>query len=336
MPQHPRHGAGPSSVEVTWELDGITMRGTVERPGGGGPVPAVVLVAGSGPTDRDWCSPGLPGTHGSGALLARALAEAGIASLRYDKRASGPDAAAHAAELTGRVSMRSHLDELVAAVAVLAAQEDVDATRIAGLGSSEGTLHLLHHATGARDVPLVGLVLVAPPGRSVAEVLVGQLKRLLAPVPAGAELLETVRAGVARYQAGGPLDLDPRLPPGVAAALASFEAPPNLPLARELMAEHAGRLLPEVGVPTLVVIGGKDVQVDVAADGGPLQAAATGTAAVTFAFPPDANHVLKHDGRPLADVVAAPGTGYNEPGTRLDPEALATILGWLRGLLAPV
>ncbi len=76
-----------TSIEVRWELDGITMEGTAVRPDGDGPFPAVVLVAGSGPTDRDWRSPLLPGTNGSGRLFAEAFADAGIASLRYDKRA---------------------------------------------------------------------------------------------------------------------------------------------------------------------------------------------------------------------------------------------------------
>src|SRR5215468_4318880 len=76
--------------EVTWQLDSTTMYGTLVRPAGGGPFPAVVMVAGSGPTDRDWNSPLLPGSNGSARLIADALSAAGIASLRYDKRASGP------------------------------------------------------------------------------------------------------------------------------------------------------------------------------------------------------------------------------------------------------
>src|SRR6185312_11967238 len=79
-----------TSMDISWQLDGITMEGTVTRPDGAGPCPAVVLVAGSGPTDRDWCSPLLPGTNGSGRLFAEELANAGFAAIRYDKRASGP------------------------------------------------------------------------------------------------------------------------------------------------------------------------------------------------------------------------------------------------------
>ncbi|WP_285291167.1 hypothetical protein [Arthrobacter sp. ISL-85] len=42
-----------TSFDVSWELDGIRMEGTVVRPDGPGPFPAVAIVAGSGPTDRN-------------------------------------------------------------------------------------------------------------------------------------------------------------------------------------------------------------------------------------------------------------------------------------------
>jgi uncharacterized protein len=323
-----------SSVEVTWRLDGITMRGTLTLPDDGGPFPAVVLVAGSGPTDRDWCSPLLPGTNGSGRLFAEAFGDAGMAWLRYDKRASGPDAAESARVLFGKFSMRSHLEELVAAVGFLARHDCIDVARIAGLGNSEGTLHVLHYATSRQNVPFAGIVLCAPPGRSVGEVLLSQLALQAAQVPGGAELMPEVEAAAARYEAGQPMNPDPRLPDSVKMVLASFEAPANLPLARELWAEDAADLLPEVAIPTLVLIGRKDLQIDATLDGGPLEQAATGKNNVTFAYPANANHVFKEDTRTPAEVAAAPGDAYNQDGTHLDPEALETILGWLRGVLA--
>ena len=87
-------------------------------------------------------------------------------------------------------------------------------------------------------------------------------------------------------------------------------------------------------IPTLVLIGRKDVQIDTTLDGEPLEHAAVGKRNITFAYPANANHVLKEDARPLVEVVAAPGTGYNETGTRLDREALETILLWLHGVFA--
>lgn len=322
-----------NSVDVSWQLDGITMAGTVVRPDGDGPFPAVILVAGSGPTDRDWCSPLLPGSNGSGRLLAEAFAEAGIASLRYDKRASGPHARENTPKLIGTMSMQSHLDELVAAVRVLADLDFVDPRRIVGLGNSEGTLHVLHYATSSQAVPFAGIVLAAPPGRPVQSVLLSQLALQAAQLPDGAELMTKVQDAAARYAVGQPMDPDPGLPDTVTMVLASFEAPANLPFARELWVESARDSLAKVQIPTLIVIGGRDIQIDLHADGDPLQESAAGMTNVTFAFPPNANHVFKEDTRTPADAAAAPANGYNEPDTHLDPEALQTILAWLRRTL---
>jgi pimeloyl-ACP methyl ester carboxylesterase len=322
-------GQMTESFDVSWQLDGITMSGTVTRPDGVGEFPAVVLVAGSGPTDRDWCSPLLPGDNGSARLLAEALAGAGIASMRYDKRASGPHVRENLDQLFGRISMQSHLDELVAAVEVLVGLDFVDRARIIGLGNSEGTLHILHYATSAQAQPFAGIVLAAPPGRPIQDVLMTQLERQAAQLPNGSEMMSKVREAARRYAQGRPMDPDPALPESVRQVLASFEAPANLPLARELWVESAVDSLPEVRIPVLVMIGGKDIQIEMQADGEPLQAAAVGMPKTSFAFPPLANHVFKEELRSLEEISAAPGTGYNEPGTRLDPESVQTILAWI-------
>jgi dienelactone hydrolase len=342
-----------TSFDVSWQLDDITMAGTVVRPHGDGPFPAVVMVAGSGPTDRDWCSPLLPGPNGSARLFAEAFAAAGIASIRYDKRASGPHVRENLPKLIGTMSMRSHLDELIAATDALAAQPFVDASRIVGLGNSEGTLHVLHYAlrhTASDEpvsnehipdkavpdepVPFVGIVLAAPPGRPIQDVLLSQLALQASQIPGGDELMPKVEQAAARYAAGQPMDPDPALPESVRMVLSSFETPANLPLARELWTESACDSLPEVTIPTLVLIGGKDVQIDRHADGDPLQRAAAGMPNVTFAFPPNANHVFKEDTRTPAEIAATPGNGYNEPGTHLDPQSLAIVLDWLHGVFA--
>ncbi|MDJ0356897.1 alpha/beta fold hydrolase [Paenarthrobacter sp. PH39-S1] len=319
-----------STVDVSWELDGITMEGTVVRPDGDGLFPAVVLVAGSGPTDRDWCSPLLPGSNGSGRLFAEAFARAGIASLRYDKRASGPHARDNVPKLIGSLSMQSHLDELAAAVQVLSRLDFVDSSRVIGLGNSEGALHVLHYATSTQVVPFAGIVLAAPPGRPIQDVLLSQLTLQSAQFPGGAELMPKVRAAAARYAAGEPMNPDPALPDSVKMVLSSFETPANLPFARELWVESTTDSLGKTQIPTLVLIGGSDVQIDMRADGDPLQEAAAGMSNVTFAFPPNANHVFKEDMRSPAEVAASPGNGYNDPDTHLDPESVELIMAWLR------
>jgi len=323
------------ATEVSWQHDGIETFGTLLVPEGAAPFPAVVLVAGSGPTDRDWNSPMLPGSNGSGRLLAEALADAGFASLRYDKSASGPHVAENLPQLIGRLSMAWHLEELAGAVGVLAAQASVDPARIVGLGNSEGCLHLLHYATSEQSVPLAGLVLAAPPGRAVGEVLRSQLDAQLGSAPGGAQLLPLVHEALARYAAGQAMDAAPELPEQLRLVLSSFEVPANLPFARELFSLDAADLLPRDELPTLVLIGAKDLQVDVALDGEPLRAAAAaaGRSNVVFAFPPHANHVLKEELREKAELAAAPGTGYNEDGTRLDPEAVGLVVDWLRATI---
>jgi len=318
------------STEVSWQLDGITMFGTVTRPDGDGPFPGVVLVAGSGPTDRDWNSPLLPGTNGSGRLVAEALAAAGYASIRYDKRASGPHVMQNLPALAGRISMQAHLDELVAAVEQLAADPSVDASRLVGFGNSEGCLHLLHYATAGRRHPFSALVLTGAPGRSIGEVFVTQLTQQLAAAP---ELIPLVVEAADRYSAGEPAAPDERLPEPVRLAFQGFETPMNLPFARELWNEDAAEALARVSIPTLVLIGGKDVQIDVHADGDPLQAAARGMTNVSFAFPADANHVLKEETRSREEVLAAGVSSYSADDTHLDPAAMRTILGWLGSTL---
>ncbi|MBN9611929.1 MAG: alpha/beta fold hydrolase [Actinobacteria bacterium] len=180
-----------TSTEISWQLDGIDMYGTLVTPDGSGPFPTVAMVAGSGPTDRDWNSPLLPGTNGSAALLAEALAAAGFASLRYDKRASGPHVVENLPALQGRISMSAHLDELVAAIGAIASRTEIDTARLVGLGNSEGCLHVLHYALAEQAVPFAGVVLAAPPGRAVGEVLLTQLSLQMGAVPNGAELFSS-------------------------------------------------------------------------------------------------------------------------------------------------
>lgn len=322
-----------ASSEISWQLDDITMYATFTRPAGEGPFPGVVFVAGSGPTDRDWNSPLLPGTNGSAAALAQVLAEAGIASLRYDKRASGPHVAQNMPELVGTMSMQSHLTELQAAVDALAAQDGVDAARLIGFGNSEGCLHVLHYALSDQALPFLGLVLAAPPGRSIRQLLLSQLSLQLADAPGSEAILAEIETTAQRYSDGAPMDPAPSLPEPIRMVLSSFDVPANLPFARELWNTSGADLLPRINVPTLVVIGLKDVQVLADLDGVPLQTAAADRPTVSFVFPPNANHVLKEDLRTPEEVAAAPGTGYNEPGTRLDPEAVSTILTWLHGVV---
>jgi hypothetical protein len=218
------------SLEVSWPLGPTTVYGTVVMPEGAGPFPGVVLVAGSGPTDREWNSPLLPGTNGSGHLLAEVLGRAGFASLRYDKRASGPHVRETIPLLIGAITMQSHVDELAGAVRTLAAQPGIHRERLFALGNSEGTLHCLNYQTDNPGIPFAGLVLAGPPGRSVGAVARSQLAAQAEDFPNGEQLLGLYDAAIARFLLGEPAAPDPALPEGVRTLIASLESPYNLPL----------------------------------------------------------------------------------------------------------
>jgi alpha-beta hydrolase superfamily lysophospholipase len=316
--------------ELEWQLDGMTMRGTLVRPTGNGPFPGVVFVAGSGPTDRDWNTPLLPGSNGSARLIADALARAGFASLRYDKRASGPQARENVAQMIGKLSMQSHLDELASAIRELARQPFVRSDRIFAVANSEGTLHALNYQIREPTHPLAGLVLIAPPGRSVGRVARSQIAAQVAGIPNGDAVMALYDAAIARFLAGEPAAPDPSLPAGIQALLGALATPANLPFARELWVADGAPLLEKVNVPVLVLIGKKDVQVDWQVDGEPLMRAARSRHDITFVFPEDANHVLKHEAKRRAELSAQHvAASYNGPEATLDSDAMTSVVEWL-------
>ena len=328
------NGGTTEEIEVSWPLDSTTVYGTLVKPSGSaGPFSAVVMVAGSGPTDRDWNTPLLPGTNGSARLLADALAQAGIASLRYDKRASGPHMRENMQTLIGKISMQSHLDELVGAVRMLANQDYIRKDKIFALTNSEGALHALNYQVSNPEIPFAGLVLTAPPGRTVGAVGRSQVAAQLAGMPNGEAAMTQYDAAIARFIAAKPFDLDPMLPQAAKILLQGLANPMNLPFARELWMADAAALLGKIQVPVLIVIGKKDIQVDWQVDGELLQhaaAAGAGRKDVTFIFPKNANHVLKYEPKSRAELVPAEVvTGYNATSAHLDHEARAGILKWL-------
>jgi hypothetical protein len=318
------------SEEVTWDVDGIAVYGTLTRPAGTSPHPAIVFIAGSGPTDRDWCSPLLPGTNCSGRLLANAFTENGFVTLRYDKRAAGPHARENLPRLLGKISMQGHVDELTGAVTTLLSVPDVDASRLFVLTNSEGAIHALNYQTGMSHRRFKGLVLTGAPGRSVGLVARDQVQAQVGSLANGDQIMKRYDACIAAFVAGKPIVADASLPEVVKSLLASLTVPANLPFARELWLENPAHLASQVSEPMLVLIGKKDIQVDWRADGGPLQTATAKNGNATFAFPDNADHVLKYEPRPREELVAAEvGVHYNAEGRVLDSDALSVITNWL-------
>jgi len=147
------------------------LPGTLAMPKGDGPFPAVVLVHGSGPNDRDeTIGPNKPFRD-----LAHGLASRGIAVLRYDKRSK-----VHGAKMAsdpGMTVAEESVDDAAIAVDLLAARADIDAGRIFVLGHSLGAMlvpRIAAAAPGAR-----GFIAMAGPARPIEQAMVEQTEYIV-------------------------------------------------------------------------------------------------------------------------------------------------------------
>ncbi|MFN9086238.1 MAG: alpha/beta hydrolase [Gemmatimonadaceae bacterium] len=125
-----------TSEEVTVVTATGTLAGTLTRPDVGKVAPLVIIVAGSGPTDRNGNTVGMASGPESYRMLADSLAAHGIASLRYDKRGVAASRGATAAESQLRFEM--YADD--AAAWVRQYRSDPRFSRLVLLGHSEGSL----------------------------------------------------------------------------------------------------------------------------------------------------------------------------------------------------
>lgn len=324
------------SEEVSWQIGNTLVEGTVTCLDKAGKYPGVVFVAGSGPTDRNWESPLLPGTNGTARLLAEDLTSCGYITLRYDKRASGPRAKQNLPLMAGNISLESHFEELKGAVSYLLRRSDVDSERIFVLTSSEGAIHALYYQTHAGTAQFRGMVLTGAPGRPLNEITNHQVISQLKPLPNGSDLISRYRQLISRFEDSLPFVPDPKLPEWVNDLLASLSSPTNQPFSREFWSFKSADYIKNMNVPILIVIGKKDLQTDWKLDGQVLEKAAKGKGNISFCYPENANHVLKFEPKPRKELTAGTAIqNYNGPDSTLDPETFKTILDWLSKIPKP-
>ena len=208
-------------------------------------LPAVVLVGGSGPTDRDGLAYGIP-ILGE---IAGALADAGFLVVRYDKRGIGQSGGrAESASLT------DYADDVSAAVKMLADRKDIDPKRIAVIGHSEGGSVAMIAA--AKDKRIAAVALVATPGVTGAEIVLAQQKHLLDRSTLSAEEKQTKIDQQKRiHQAvitGKGLD---ELPPEVRRAVDNTEF-------QSILVTDPAKVMPNMRKPLLIVQPELDTQVE--------------------------------------------------------------------------
>lgn len=293
------------------------LRGTLTLPAGDAPlaagVPVLLIVPGSGPTDRDGNSP-LGIRAAPYRLLAEALARRGYLSLRIDKR--GLFGSQGAIADPNAVTIAAYGDDLVAwTKALLDRLPAPDGGRsIIPVGHSEGGLVAL--AAMARLPQACGLILIASIGRPLDQVIRDQLRAN----PANAPVLDEADATLAALKRGTRVEAG-----RISAALGPLFAPQVQGFLIDALSHDPVALAARVGVPVLVIQGTRDLQVGVT-DARLLAAAAPDA---TLALVPDVNHVLK---TVASDDPAANLATYADPDLPIAPGVVDAVARFAEGI----
>jgi pimeloyl-ACP methyl ester carboxylesterase len=122
------------SEEVTFNNGKVSLSGTLTLPSSGGPYPAVFLIGGSGPQDRDGAMQVIPG-YRPFALIAEHLTRNGFAVLRFDERGVGKSTGNY-----GTATEPDFIKDAEAAFQYLLSRQDIAAEQVGVLGLSEGAM----------------------------------------------------------------------------------------------------------------------------------------------------------------------------------------------------
>lgn len=291
--------ARAGDAEITLATKTGNIFGTLTLPATTGRVPVVVIIAGSGPTDRDGNSPLLPGKGNTQKLLASALAARGIASVRYDKRGIAASRLAMSSE--SDIRFENYIDDAAAWVAML--RSDQRFSHIAIAGHSEGSLIGM---VAARTAAADGFVSLEGAGRPAAMILREQLRKLPPATYAQADAI------VASLQAGKTVS---DLPPELAALFHASLQPYLISWFRYDPTTEIAKL----HIPVAIVQGTADVQVTMT----DANALAGANPRAKLVVVPGMNHVLKH--APDTSSQTAILSGYTDPTLPVEPAVIDTI-----------
>lgn len=287
VPARPAGGYKPPSYvnpdsfrekEVTVGTGYWALPGTLAIPAGEGAFPAVVLVHGSGPNDRDETV----GFNKPFRDLAGGLASRGIAVLRYDKRTR-----VHRWKvvLARNITVKEEtIDDALEAVALLGKTKGIDPGRIFVLGHSLGGM--VAPRIGMRSPEIAGLIILAGTARPLEDVLLEQYNYIFSLdgtiTDREREALKKLKEQVARVK-----------DPGLSVDVPLAELPLGTPAAYwlDLRGYKPAELARKLKHPLLILQGGRDYQVT-GKDFQIWRDALLGRKNVTFRLYPDLNHLF--------------------------------------------
>ncbi len=293
-------GFNDSDIEpVISEIAAGQLHGTMVNARNSDPV--VLIVPGSGPTDRNGNNPmGLK--TDAYKLLAEKLSEERISSVRVDKRGMFGSAGAGN---PNDVSPEAYVADIHAWIDAIKVERGPGSGCVFLLGHSEGALIVSLAAKGRDDV--CGLILVAGMGRKMGDVVRQQLRDN----PANAPVLDEALAALAELEAGRRVDTANMTP-----ALLPLFNPPAQDYLMKLLGIDPVEAVRRAGKQTLVVQGATDLQVTVE------DAKLLNNAPKTkLQIINDMNHVLKKAPSERAANLAT----YSDPSLPLAPKLIRRI-----------
>jgi pimeloyl-ACP methyl ester carboxylesterase len=297
--------SGPVQTYVEAPGPAGPLKGTMLSPASGR-TPIILIIPGSGPTDRDGNSP-LGVRASTYRLLAEGLATRGIGTVRIDKR--GMFASSAAVADANAVTIDDYVADVGSWTAVIRKQTGVPCVWV--LGHSEGGLVALAAAQKVTDI--CGLVLIAAAGQPLGQLLREQLRAN----PANAPILNQAMAAIDALEAGKRVDftsLHPGLMPLFAPQLQGFLI--------SVFSYDPVKLIATVSKPVLIMQGKRDIQVS-ATDAERLKQAALKAKLVLL---PDTNHVLKTVSSDDRRVNAAT---YGDPTLPLAPGVVDAVVDFI-------
>jgi dienelactone hydrolase len=292
-----------TDVAVTVGVLPIALGGTLSLPRGVEKAPAVVLIHGSGPNDRDeTIGPNRPFRD-----IAEGLASRGIAALRYDKRTKVQPG------LVTATVREETMDDAIAAVALLAERSEIDGRRIVIVGHSLGATLAPRIADGRNDI--AGVVIMAGATRPLPLILVEQVEYITAlKGPADETIrkrIDEIKNEAARAMAAKAGDTA-----RVLAAPASYWV--------DLNAYDPAATAAKLSLPLLILQGGRDYQVT-AANLQRFKSALADRTNVTIREFPRLNHLfMDGDGKSRPEE-------YSKAG-HVDAAVIEALAGFVSGL----
>jgi uncharacterized protein len=306
-----------TSSDVSFAVDGTKTYGTLEIPAhrSGQHLAAALLLAGSGPTDRNGNQPAQNVTPQTLKLVAGVLAQQGIMTLRFDKYFTGQTGAGTFASDPGNIDLNAYIRQADAAYVFLRAQQAADRQHMLVVGHSEGGFYAMLVADTVAPHP-AGLALLEPQDQRILSLVALQLDEKLSTAvqqgqlsaSAAQQQAEGISNAIAQFRAGQQVETDGLLPQIVQQLTPELLTPGNAKVARTNDAVSPVDAAAKVAAGTRVLItdGTADTNIPVSTIS-PLASAlkGAGTTGPELKVITGINHLLHTPGTDNNDAVLA-------------------------------